>query len=133
MLEFDERQAEAARILVVDDNKDSALSLAMMLKIMGHETCTAFDGLEALATASSFQPDVVLLDIGLPRLNGYDVCRRLRGESWGKTVVCIALTGWGQEEDKRQSREAGFNFHMIKPVDPQALGKLLVGLSRTSA
>ena len=119
------------RILVVDDNKDSAVSLAMMLRIMGHVTFTAHDGLEAVAKATVERPDVVLCDIGLPRLNGYDVCRRLREQPWGKNMVLIALTGWGQDEDKCRSKEAGFNFHMVKPVDPAALEKLLAGLLLT--
>jgi signal transduction histidine kinase len=119
------------RILVVDDNRDSAISLGMMLKIMGHETRTAHDGLDAVAVAEAFRPDVVLLDIGLPQLNGYDACRRIRQQPWGQGMVLIALTGWGQEEDKRQSKEAGFNFHMVKPVDPAALEKLLAGLLLT--
>ena len=116
------------RILVVDDNKDAAISLAMMLKIMGHDTRTAHDGMEALEAARTFLPDVIMLDIGLPQLNGYDVCRRIRGEPWGKDIILIAVTGWSQEEDKRLSKEAGFNFHMLKPVDPQAVVKLLTGL-----
>jgi PAS domain S-box-containing protein len=116
------------RILVVDDNQDSALTLAMMLKIQGHELCTAHDGLEAVEAAATFRPEVVLLDIGLPRLNGYDACRRIREDPKNEGMVLIALTGWGQEEDKRRSKEAGFNFHMVKPVDPVALEKLLAGL-----
>jgi signal transduction histidine kinase len=121
------------RILIVDDNEDSALSLALMLQIMGHDTRTAHDGLAALAAAEEFRPEVVLLDIGLPRLNGYDVCRRLRGSAWGLKMVIIALTGWGQEDDKRRSKEAGFNFHMVKPIDPADLEKLLAGLLLTPA
>ena len=116
------------RILVVDDNRDSATSLAIMLKLMGNETQTAHDGLEALEVAAIFRPDVVLLDIGMPKLNGYDTAQRLRQQPWGKNVVLVALTGWGQEDDKRRSLEAGFNFHMVKPVDPSALEKLLAGL-----
>lgn len=119
------------RILVVDDNKDSALSLAMMLKIMGHNTWTAHDGIEAIEAVTRFRPDVALLDIGLPKVNGYDVCRRIRDQPWGAGIVLIALTGWGYEEDKRRSKEAGFNFHMVKPVDPAALEKLLSGLLLT--
>lgn len=121
------------RILVVDDNKDAAISLAMMLKIMGHDTRTAHDGIEAVEAAQAFLPDVVMLDIGLPKLNGYDVCRRIRGKAWGKDMILIAVTGWSQDEDKRQSKEAGFNFHMLKPVDPQAVVKLLAGLLLTPA
>jgi signal transduction histidine kinase/CheY-like chemotaxis protein len=116
------------RVLVVDDNKDSADSLALMLKLMGHEVRTANDGLAAVEAAAAFRPDVVLLDIGLPKLSGYDACRRIRERSWGEGMVLIAQTGWGQEEDKCRAKEAGFNFHMVKPVDPAALEKLLGGL-----
>ncbi|HWG42501.1 MAG TPA: ATP-binding protein [Gemmataceae bacterium] len=120
--------SSAYRILVVDDNKDSAISLAMMLKIMGHDTRTVHDGLAAVEAATAFRPDVMLLDLGLPKLSGYEVCRRIREQPWGEGVVLIAQTGWGQEEDKCRSKEAGFNFHMVKPIDPDALEKLLAGL-----
>ena len=116
------------RILVVDDNKDSAISTGMTLKLMGHTTRMAHDGLEALKVAEDFLPEVILLDIGLPKLNGYEVCRHIRQQGWGARMVIIALTGWGQEEDKAKSKEAGFNFHMVKPVDVADLGKLLDGL-----
>ena len=105
----------------------------MMLRIMGHDTRTAHDGLAALEAAGTFRPDVVLLDIGLPKLNGYEVARRIREQPWGAGMVLIAQTGWGQEEDKCRSKEAGFNFHMVKPVDPAALEKLLAGLLLTPA
>jgi PAS domain S-box-containing protein len=118
----------AYRILIVDDNRDAAVSLAMMLRLMGHETLTVHDGEAAVESAAAFQPDIVLLDIGLPKLNGYDACREIRAQEGGASIVLIALTGWGQDEDKRHSREAGFNFHMIKPVDPEALDRLLAGL-----
>jgi PAS domain S-box-containing protein len=121
------------RILVVDDNRDAALSSSMILKVMGHETRTAYDGLEALEAAADFRPDVILLDIGLPKLNGYEVCRQIRTQAWGEGMVLIAVTGWGQDEDKARSKEAGFNFHMVKPVDPAALEKLLSGLLLTPA
>jgi CheY-like chemotaxis protein len=121
------------RILVVDDNKDSAASLAMMLRMMGHQTNTTFDGIEAIEKASSFRPNVVLLDIGLPKLGGYEACRRIRAEPWGQSIVLIALTGWGQEEDKRRAKEAGFNFHLVKPVDPAVIQKMLAGLVRVPA
>jgi CheY-like chemotaxis protein len=117
----------------VDDNRDGADTLAMMLKIMGHETRTAHDGVEALAAAEAFRPDVVLCDIGLPKLNGYEVARRIREQGWGEGMVLIAQTGWGQEEDRCRSKEAGFNFHLVKPVDPDALEKLLAGLLLTPA
>ena len=113
------------KILVVDDNHDSALSLAMMLSIMGHDTRTAHDGESAVASAEMFLPDVVLLDIGLPKLNGYEVAQRIRGTSWGASMFLIAVTGWGQDEDRQRSSEVGLNLHMVKPVEPSALEKLL--------
>ena len=119
----------ARRILVVDDNIDSAESLTALLDLGGHATRSAYDGQEAVEAAMNFQPDVVLLDIGLPELNGYDVARKIREQPWGQRVVLVALTGWGQEEDRRRSKEAGFNHHLTKPVDPLALKKLLAGLS----
>ena len=115
----------ARRILVVDDNRDAAITLAMLLKITGNVTQTAHDGLEAVEAAATFKPDVVLLDIGLPTLNGYDACRRIREQPWGKRIVMVALTGWGQEEDREKSKDAGFNSHMVKPVDFAALTKML--------
>jgi PAS domain S-box-containing protein len=121
------------RILVVDDNRDAALSLAMVLKIQGNETQTAHDGLEALAVAAAFRPDVILLDIGMPKLNGYDAARRIRQEPWGKNVVLVAVTGWAQEDDRRRSQEAGFDFHMVKPVEPAALEKFLAELKSETA
>jgi CheY-like chemotaxis protein len=116
------------KILVVDDNHDSALSMSMMLSIMGHDTRTAHDGEAAVATAETFLPDVVLLDIGLPKLNGYEVAQRIRENSWGASMYLIAVTGWGQEEDRQRSSEVGLNLHMVKPVEPAALEKLLAGL-----
>ena len=113
------------RILVVDDNHDSALSQAMMLSIMGHETRTAHDGESAVSTAESFLPDVVLLDIGLPLLNGYEVAQRIREQPWGASMFLIAVTGWGQEEDRQRSAEVGLNVHMVKPVEPALLEKIL--------
>jgi PAS domain S-box-containing protein len=113
------------RVLIVDDNRDAAESLAELLNIADMETQTAHDGLEAVKTAAEFRPNVVLLDIGLPKLNGHDVCRRIREQPWGKKMVLVALTGWGQEEDRRQSKEAGFDHHLIKPVEYEALMKVL--------
>lgn len=121
------------RILVVDDNRDSAESLAMMLTLMGNDTRTAHDGLEAVESAPAFGPDVILMDIGMPRLNGFDTARRIRSEPWGKGVVLVALTGWGQEEDRRKSQEAGFDHHLTKPVDPARLEKLLAELRANTA
>jgi PAS domain S-box-containing protein len=117
------------RILVVDDNRDSALSLGMLLQLMGNRVRTAHDGLEAVQAAENFRPDVVLLDLGLPKLNGYEVARHIRGQPWGGDIVLIAVTGWGQEEDRRRSMAAGFNLHMVKPLEPAALEKVLANLS----
>ena len=121
----------ARRILVVDDNRDSATTMAMLLKLIGNETSTAYDGLEAVEAAAAFRPDVVLLDIGLPKLNGYEAARRIRAQPWGKEMVLVALTGWGQDEDRLKSTAAGFNGHMVKPVDFAALIKLLIQLQPT--
>jgi CheY-like chemotaxis protein/two-component sensor histidine kinase len=120
----------ACRILVVDDNRDAADSLAVLLRMMGHEVHTAHDGLEAVGAVAVLQPDVVLLDIGLPKLNGYEVARRVR-QGRAEGVVLIALTGWGQEEDRRRSREAGFDHHLTKPVELAALQQLLAATNPT--
>lgn len=116
------------RILVVDDNMDSATSLAEVLKMTGNDTFVAHDGEEAVEAAEKQRPDVILLDIGLPRLNGFDACRRIRANPWAEKTLIIALTGWGQEEDRRKSAEAGFDGHLVKPVDMTELMKLLAGL-----
>jgi len=113
------------RILVVDDNRDAADSLAMLLRLTGNEVHTAYDGVDGIEAAERCKPDVVLLDIGMPKLNGYDACRRIRNELWGKDMVLIALTGWGQEEDRRHTVESGFDAHMVKPVNPTDLLNLL--------
>jgi signal transduction histidine kinase len=113
------------RVLIVDDDVDSAASLAMLLQVSGQETHKAHDGLEALEAAERLQPDVILLDVGLPKLNGYEVCRQLRQQPWGKRVVIVAVTGWGQDEDREKSMEAGFDAHMVKPPDYAALMRLL--------
>src|SRR6185503_17471524 len=123
------KTAAGRRILVVDDNEDSAESLTILLSLAGNETHTAYDGLEAIEAAAAFKPDVILLDIGLPKLNGYEVARKIREQPWGQTVVLVALTGWGQEEDRRRSQDAGFNYHLTKPIDPLTLTDLLARLS----
>jgi CheY-like chemotaxis protein len=125
--------ATARRVLVVDDNRDSAKTLALLLKLTGNEAEMAHDGEEAVAKAASFSPDVVLLDIGLPKLNGYEACREIRKQPGGRDIVLVALTGWGQEEDRRKSREAGFDEHFVKPVDHAALTRLLRDLRPASA
>ncbi len=122
------RIAAKRRILVVDDYQDSADSLAMLLRIMGHEVRTARDGLAAVEEAETFQPGVVLLDIGLPKLNGYEVARRIRARRGGD-VMLIAMTGWGQAEDRRRSKEAGFDHHLTKPVKLDELNKLLADIN----
>jgi CheY-like chemotaxis protein len=107
------------KVLVVDDNVDAADSLSMMLELSGHEVCTVYDGPAALAALPAFGPQVVLLDIGLPRMDGYEVARRIRSTlPAGRDMLLVALTGWGQAEDKRRAREAGFDQHFTKPVDP---------------
>jgi CheY-like chemotaxis protein len=113
------------RILVVDDNRDAADSLALMLRLMGHEVETAGDGLEAVQAAAASRPDLLLLDIGLPRMNGYEAARQIRQQPWGARMPLIALTGWGQDTDRQRSREAGFDHHLTKPVDVVALRSLL--------
>lgn len=113
------------RILVVDDNRDGADSLAMMLRLSGNDARTAYDGQQGIELAGSYRPDVALFDIGLPKLNGYEACRRIREQPWGDGIVMVAVTGWGQDEDRRRSHDAGFDHHMVKPVDPTALMKFL--------
>lgn len=117
--------ARKRRILVVDDNRDAADSLALILQRMGHELSTAYDGQEGVEAVARFQPEVVLLDIGLPKLNGYEAAREIRRQPTGKEVELIAITGWGQEEDKRRAFEAGFDHHLTKPVEASVLRKLL--------
>ena len=115
----------ALRVLVVDDNRDSAETLGMLLELMGNEISVAYDGEQALALANESKPDVVLLDIGLPKMNGYEVARQIRKEPWGSNPILVAITGWGQTEDKDLSRESGFDHHLVKPVDHDQLLKLI--------
>ncbi len=113
------------RILVADDNLDSAKTLAMLLTAMGHEVRTAHNGLVAVEVADGFQPEVILLDIGMPIMNGYDAARQIRRQPWSGKTVLVALTGWGQDDDKRRAEDAGFDHHFTKPVDYAALAQLL--------
>lgn len=115
----------ARRVLVVDDNRDVVTTLAMVFEIEGHEVRRAYDGAEALEVAEAFRPELILLDLGLPKHNGYEVCRQLRARPWGAKPRVVALTGWGQEEDKRRTQEAGFDLHLVKPVAPEQLLELL--------
>lgn len=116
------------RILVADDNSDAANSLAEILGILGNQVLTAADGMEAVDQAARFMPDVVMLDIGMPRMNGYEACRRIREQPGNADAVLIAVTGWGQDEDRQRSQQAGFHLHLTKPVDPSALEALLASL-----
>jgi CheY-like chemotaxis protein/two-component sensor histidine kinase len=113
------------RIMVVDDNENAAQLLGMLLQALGNDVQTAYDGLAALELAAEFRPDVVLLDIGMPKMDGYETARRIREQSWGRHMVLAALTGWGQDEDKRRTRAAGFDQHFVKPVEPSILQKFL--------
>jgi signal transduction histidine kinase len=113
-------------ILIADDNQDALESLALMLRMEGHEVHCASDGEEALLLAGQRKPEIVVLDVGMPKLDGCEVARRIRAESWGRGAVLVALTGWGQEVDRRRSREAGFDMHLVKPVDPATLCDMLV-------
>ncbi len=116
------------RILVADDNPDSVATLSIMLEVMGHEVHVAHDGEEAAELAERTRPDAILLDIGMPRLNGYEACVRIRSQAWASGAFIVALTGWGQEEDKSRSRAAGFDRHLVKPVEPEMLQKLIEAL-----
>ena len=120
------------RILVADDNQDAADSLAMVLRLQGHDVTVVHDGQEALDLAARVHPDAAFLDIGMPLMNGYDCCRHMRQEPWGQRVLLVAVTGWGQEEDKRRAKEVGFDHHLTKPVAPADLEKVLadVGTGR---
>jgi PAS domain S-box-containing protein len=113
------------RILVVDDNQDAAATLALLLGMMGHDTRTANDGIAALEVTDEFHPDVALLDIGMPRMNGYETARRLRQDSWGREMLLVALSGWGQDADRLKSSKAGFDMHLVKPVDIGEIQRLL--------
>ena len=113
------------RILVVDDNVDAADALAMLLRLSGHQAVTAFDGVEALGRAAEFQPDIVLLDIGMPRLDGYGTARAMRAEPWGRDLTLVALTGWGQPKDRDRTVEAGFDAHLVKPVATEKLMEII--------
>jgi signal transduction histidine kinase len=118
-------QALPRRVLIADDNADNANALAALLRLNGHEVETALDGEMAYTAAERFRPEVVFLDIGMPKLNGYDVCRKIRKQSWGRDIRVIAQTGWGQAHDRRRSEEAGFDGHLVKPLDLSALETLL--------
>jgi PAS domain S-box-containing protein len=117
------------RILVADDNRDSAEMLATSLEVLGHEVAMAHDGEQAVSLVETFHPDVAFLDLGMPKLDGYSAARRIREEPWGRNVLLVAVTGWGQDDDKKRSRQAGFDAHLVKPVDLAEIESLLKGLS----
>lgn len=113
------------RLLIADDLVDSADSLALLMRHAGHEVEVAYDGEEALRVAESQHPDAAVLDIQMPKLSGFDVCRRIREQPWGRQMVMIAVTGWGEEEVRDRVTEAGFDHQIVKPIDPQQLVRLL--------
>ena len=119
-------------ILVVDDNRDAADSLAMLLRTTGNDIRTAYDGLEAVQVASEFRPEVVLLDIGLPKIDGHEVAQRIRKEAWGRQMCLIAVTGWSDETDRARSRASGFDHHLVKPLDTAHLAQLLESVGRSA-
>ncbi len=120
----DAKSVRRVRVLIVDDNIDSADTLTEMLRASGHDVDTAYDGAAGLAAVDSHRPDVVLLDIGLPKVNGYDVARKIRQSDPQRRIVLVAVTGWGQDEDRRRSQHAGFDHHLVKPVDPASLDRI---------
>jgi CheY-like chemotaxis protein len=128
-----EGRAQALRrVLVVDDNVDAADSLAQLLELLGATVRVAYDGEAGIEAAREFRPAVVLCDIGMPKVNGYDLARSIRAEPWGRKIVLVALTGWGQDDDRQKSASAGFDRHLVKPVDDMALVELLAGSHDTT-
>lgn len=122
------------RVLIVDDNSAALLALSIVVKMLGNEVRTAADGQEGVATASEFLPDIILMDIGMPKMNGYEAARAIRQHPWGAAIMLVALTGWGQEEDKRRAKEAGFDHHLVKPAEPSELQRLFfIATQRASA
>jgi CheY-like chemotaxis protein len=107
------------------------VSLSLLVQAMGHETRIAYDGLEAVEEAEAFRPDIVLLDLGMPKLDGYEAARRIASRSWASSTPIVAVTGWGQDADRERAKAAGFHQHLVKPVDPEALSDVLLGKSRT--
>lgn len=120
------------KILVVDDNRDGADSLATMLELSGHQVQTAYAAHQGLELLEAFRPHVMLTDIGLPDLDGYELARRIRASASGRNTILVAVTGWGQQEDRRRAFEAGFDHHLTKPIAPEILDSLLRSLDTTS-
>jgi CheY-like chemotaxis protein len=119
------------RILLADDNCDSVEMLAAVLRYQGHEVRVANDGESALEAATEFRPQASILDIGMPRMTGHELARRIRQEPWGQNMLLVALSGWGESKDKKLARDAGFDYHITKPADVQALSELLQKGQRT--
>jgi PAS domain S-box-containing protein len=117
--------APRRRVLVVDDNIDALKTLSMIVKLMGHDVCEAHDGMEAIERAGQHAPDVILMDLGMPKLDGFDAARQIREQPWGQSMLLVATTGWGQEEDRRRTKAAGFDHHLVKPIDHAKLRELL--------
>jgi len=128
-----QRKSSKRRILFADDNRDVVESFQMMLRTLGHEVETALDGMEALAKADDFRPDVIVLDVGMPRLDGYETAKRIRQRAWARDVLLIAVTGWGNEKDKLRSAEAGFDVHLVKPVDATGIIEALDQIDHSKA
>jgi CheY-like chemotaxis protein len=115
------------RLLIVDDNQDAARMLHLLVEDFGSEARTAADGLEAIEIAADYLPDIVLMDLGMPRMNGYEAAGHIRSQSWGKDMILVALTGWGQEKDRQRIMQAGFDRHLVKPASLEQLRELLAG------
>jgi CheY-like chemotaxis protein len=123
-----EKQKKRRRLMVIDDNKDAAESMSMLFELWGHEVICVYDGRTALETAAKYRPDAVFLDIGLPGMDGYEIAERLRDLPQSARTILVAITGYGQDDDRRRSREAGIDHHLIKPVAPETLQKLIDSL-----
>jgi len=119
---------QGCRVLVVDDNLDNVESISMLLRVLGHEVETATDGLQALEVTRTFRPDVVLLDIGLPNLDGYEVAARIRAEQDGAPIRLVAVTGWSRDDEPMRVKKAGFDHHLTKPVDPKRLESIIASM-----
>jgi CheY-like chemotaxis protein len=117
--------AQRLRILVVDDNRAAADMLGMVVRMLGHDVRTAGDGEEGMRLAGEFLPDLILMDVGMPKMDGCTAARLIRQQPWGQTVTLVALTGWGQHEDKQRTKAAGFDYHLVKPAEPAELQRLL--------
>lgn len=113
------------KVLIVDDNPDAAMSLSMLINVLGYDNRVAHDGLEALDVADRFEPDVVLLDLGMPVMDGFEACRRIRQRVWGRRAAVVAVTGYGDAEDRAKSAAAGFDLHLLKPVSPIVMARTL--------